>query len=76
MNCFIYVISIATCKPNFHVFIDNEVNFACSFYNTLTGTKNEFFHGVFLSVDLRVKRFNVTKRDTNLKCCLNFGNFS
>jgi hypothetical protein len=34
------------------------------------------FHVVFLSVDLRIKRFNVTSRDTNLKCCSNFGNFS
>jgi hypothetical protein len=33
MNCFIYVISIAICKPNLYVFIDSEVNFACSFYN-------------------------------------------
>jgi hypothetical protein len=28
MNCFIY-----TCKPNLYVFIDSQVNFACSFYN-------------------------------------------
>jgi hypothetical protein len=34
-----------------------------------------YFH-VFLSVDLRVKRFNLTIRDTNSKCCSNFGNFS
>jgi hypothetical protein len=30
----------------------------------------------FLSVYLRVKRFNLTIRDTNSKCCSNFGNFS
>jgi hypothetical protein len=35
MNCVIYVISIATCKPNLYVFIDSEVKFACSFYNYL-----------------------------------------
>jgi hypothetical protein len=35
-----------------------------------------YFHVVFLSVDLRVKRFNFTIRDTNSKCCSNFGNFS
>jgi hypothetical protein len=35
-----------------------------------------YFHVVFLSVDLRVKRFNLTIRDTNSKCCSNFGNFS
>jgi hypothetical protein len=34
-----------------------------------------YFHVVFLSVDLRVKRFKVTIRDTNSKCCSNFGNF-
>jgi hypothetical protein len=34
-----------------------------------------YFHVVFLSVDLRVKRFNLTIRDTNPKCCSNFGNF-
>jgi hypothetical protein len=34
------------------------------------------FHVVFLSVDLRVKRFNVTIRDTNSKCYSNFDNFS
>jgi hypothetical protein len=34
-----------------------------------------YFHVVFLSVDLRVKRFNLTIRDTNSKCC-SFGNFS
>jgi hypothetical protein len=28
-----------------------------------------YFHVVFLSVDLRVKRVNVTVRDTNSKCC-------
>jgi hypothetical protein len=33
MNHFIYVISLATCKRNLYVFIDSEVNFACSFYN-------------------------------------------
>jgi hypothetical protein len=35
-----------------------------------------YFHVVFLLVDLRVKRFNLTIRDTNSKCCSNFGNFS
>jgi hypothetical protein len=30
---------------------------------------------VFLSVDLRVKIFNLTVRDINSKCCSNFGNF-
>jgi hypothetical protein len=35
-----------------------------------------YFHVVLLLADLRVKRFNVTIRDTNSKCCLNFGNFS
>jgi hypothetical protein len=35
-----------------------------------------YFHVVFLSVDLRVKRFNLTIRDTNSKCCPNFGIFS
>jgi hypothetical protein len=35
-----------------------------------------YFYVVFLSVDLRVKRFNLTIRDTNSKCCSNFGNFS
>jgi hypothetical protein len=35
-----------------------------------------YFHVVFLSVDLRVKRFNLTIRDTNSKYCSNFGNFS
>jgi hypothetical protein len=34
-----------------------------------------YFHVVFLSVDLRVKRFNLTIRDTHSKCCSNFGNF-
>jgi hypothetical protein len=34
-----------------------------------------YFHVVFLSVDLRVKRFNLTKRDTKSKCS-NFCNFS
>jgi hypothetical protein len=34
-----------------------------------------YFH-VFLSVDLRVKRFNLTIRDTNSKCYSNFRNFS
>jgi hypothetical protein len=37
MNCFIYVISIATCNPKLfiitYVFIDSEVNFICSIYN-------------------------------------------
>jgi hypothetical protein len=33
------------------------------------------FQVVFLSVDLRVKRFNVTIRDTNSKCYSNFDNF-
>jgi hypothetical protein len=32
-----------------------------------------YFHVVFLSVGLRVKRFNLTIRDTNSKCCSNFG---
>jgi hypothetical protein len=33
--CFIYVISVATCKPNLnlYVFIDSEVNFTCSNHN-------------------------------------------
>jgi hypothetical protein len=35
-----------------------------------------YFHVVFLSVDLRVKRFNLTIRDTHSKCCSNFRNFS
>jgi hypothetical protein len=35
-----------------------------------------YFHVVFLSVDLRVKRFNLTIRNTNSKCCSNFDNFS
>jgi hypothetical protein len=35
-----------------------------------------YFHVMFLSVDLRVKRFNLTIGDTNSKCCSNFGNFS
>jgi hypothetical protein len=35
-----------------------------------------YCHVVFLLVDLRVERFNLTIRDTNSKCCLNFGNFS
>jgi hypothetical protein len=35
-----------------------------------------YFYVVFLSVDLRAKRFNLTIRDTNSKCCSNFGNFS
>jgi hypothetical protein len=35
-----------------------------------------YFHVVFLSVDLRLKRFNLTIRDTNSKCYSNFGNFS
>jgi hypothetical protein len=33
-----------------------------------------YFHVV--SVDLRVKRFNLTIQDSNSKCCSNFGNFS
>jgi hypothetical protein len=28
-----------------------------------------YFHDVFSSVDLRVKRFNLTRRATNSKCC-------
>jgi hypothetical protein len=32
-----------------------------------------YFHVVFLSVDLGVKRFNLTIPDTNSKCCSNFG---
>jgi hypothetical protein len=35
-----------------------------------------YFHVVFFWVDLRVKGFNVTIRDTNSKCCSNFGTFS
>jgi hypothetical protein len=35
-----------------------------------------YFHDVFLSVDLRAKRFNLRIRDTNSKCCSNFVNFS
>jgi hypothetical protein len=35
-----------------------------------------YFRVVFFSVDLRVKRFNLTVRDTNSKCSSNFGNFS
>jgi hypothetical protein len=35
-----------------------------------------YFHVVFLSADLRVKRFNLTIGDTTSKCCSNFGNFS
>jgi hypothetical protein len=35
-----------------------------------------YFHDVFSSVDLRVKIFNLTIRDTNSKCCSNFDNFS
>jgi hypothetical protein len=38
MNCFIYVISVATCKPNLYVFIDSEVNFRCLFYNNVVYT--------------------------------------
>jgi hypothetical protein len=34
-----------------------------------------YFHVVFLSVDLRVKIFNLTIRDTNSKYCSNFDNF-
>jgi hypothetical protein len=49
------------------------LNFNKDFYSI---RKYVFFHGVFLSVDLRVKRFNVTIRDTYLKCCSNFDNFS
>jgi hypothetical protein len=35
-----------------------------------------YFHVMFLSVDLPVKRFNLTIGDTNSKCSSNFGNFS
>jgi hypothetical protein len=35
-----------------------------------------YFDVVYLLVDLRVKRFNLTVRDTYSKCCSNFGNFS
>jgi hypothetical protein len=35
-----------------------------------------YFHVVFSWVDLRVKRFKLTIRDTNSKCCSNFCNFS
>jgi hypothetical protein len=35
-----------------------------------------YFYVVFLSVDLRIKRFNLKIRYTNSKCCSNFGNFS
>jgi hypothetical protein len=35
-----------------------------------------YFHVVHLSVDLRVKKLNLAMRDTNSKCCSNFGNFS
>jgi hypothetical protein len=35
-----------------------------------------YFHVVYLSVDLSVKRFNLTIRDISSKCCSNFGNFS
>jgi hypothetical protein len=35
-----------------------------------------YLHVVFLSVDLRVKIFNLTVRDIHSKCCSNFGNFS
>jgi hypothetical protein len=38
MNCFIYVISVVTCKPNLYVFIDSEVHFPCSFYNNVVYT--------------------------------------
>jgi hypothetical protein len=31
-----------------------------------------YFDVVYLSVDLRVKRFNLTVRDTYSKCCSNF----
>jgi hypothetical protein len=34
-----------------------------------------YFHVVFLSVDLRVKKFNLTIRDTNSKCCSNLATF-
>jgi hypothetical protein len=34
-----------------------------------------YFHVVFLSLDLRVKRFNLTIRDTNSKCCSNLAIF-
>jgi hypothetical protein len=33
MNCMVYVFFIATCEPNLYLFIDSDVNFACSFYN-------------------------------------------
>jgi hypothetical protein len=33
MNCMVYVFFIATCEPNLYLFIDNDVNFACVFYN-------------------------------------------
>jgi hypothetical protein len=35
-----------------------------------------YSHVVLLSIDLRVKRINVTIPDTNSKCCSNFGTFS
>jgi hypothetical protein len=35
-----------------------------------------YLHVVFLSVVLRVKRFNLIIRDTNSNYCSNFGNFS
>jgi hypothetical protein len=33
MNCMVYFFFIATCEPNLYLFIDSDVNFACSFYN-------------------------------------------
>jgi hypothetical protein len=33
MNCFIYVISIATCKPNLYVSINSELKFSRACYN-------------------------------------------
>jgi hypothetical protein len=38
--------------------------------------ENLRYFPVFLWLDLHVKRFNLTIRDTNSKCCSNFGNFS
>jgi hypothetical protein len=34
-----------------------------------------YFHVVYLSVDLRVKIFNLTIRNTNSKCCSNLAIF-
>jgi hypothetical protein len=44
INGFIYVIYIASCKPNLYVFIDSEVNFACWFYNIITFITNFRLH--------------------------------